>query len=142
MSTLDCTNGLYAFQVTSIFIGGGLIGSLLAQKIIDPRGRRAGVQLATAGYLIGSLVLAVADSVNILIVGRSAISHFIEIFHSSLSRFFKGLAAGLGLCVIPPFLSEISPPKVRGTVGKPDPEDIRLTEHKQYEQVSSTNLGL
>jgi len=39
--------------------------------------------------------------VNVLIVGR----------------FFKGLASGLGLCVIPPFLSEISPPKVRGTVG-------------------------
>jgi SP family facilitated glucose transporter-like MFS transporter 3 len=99
---------------------------------MDPRGRRAGVQLAAAGYLIGSLVLALADSVNALIVGRSAIFHFIEISHSSLSRFFKGLAAGLGLCVIPPFLSEISPPKVRGVVGKPDPEEMVLTEHKQF----------
>ena len=39
-------------------------------------------------------------------------------FHSSLSnRFFIGLAAGLGLCVVPAFLSEISPPKIRDAVG-------------------------
>ena len=52
----------------------------MAQKIIDPRGRRAGVQLATAGYLIGSLVLVFADSVNVLIVGRSVMFHFREVF--------------------------------------------------------------
>jgi MFS transporter, SP family, solute carrier family 2 (facilitated glucose transporter), member 3 len=28
-----------------------------------------------------------------------------------------GIGAGLGLCVIPPFLSEISPPKIRDAVG-------------------------
>ena len=113
----------------------------MAQKIIDPRGRRAGVQLATAGYLIGSLVLTVADTVNILIVGRSAISLFIQMFHLYLSRFFKGLAAGLGLCVIPPFLSEISPPKIRGAVGKPDPKDVASLSTEKYKQVFSINLG-
>ena len=91
----------------------------MAPRIIDPLGRRAGVQLASVGYLIGSLVLTIANSVGLLIVGRSAMFHFIEIVHSSRSRLFKGLAAGLGLCVIPPFLAEISPPKIRGAVGKP-----------------------
>jgi SP family facilitated glucose transporter-like MFS transporter 3 len=32
-------------------------------------------------------------------------------------RFLIGIGAGLGLCVIPPFLSEISPPKIRDAVG-------------------------
>ena len=49
--------------------------------------------------------------------------HFTEIFHLYSSRFVKGLAAGLGPCVIPPYLSEISPPKVRGAIGKPELKD-------------------
>lgn len=36
---------------------------------------------------------------------------------SSIRRFLIGIGAGLGLCVIPAFLSEISPPSIRDSVG-------------------------
>lgn len=34
-------------------------------------------------------------------------------------RFTTGLAAGLGICVVPIYLSEIAPPKIKGSVGEP-----------------------
>lgn len=87
--------------ITSIFTVGGFIASLFANRVTDPYGRRPAVQLNAILVMLGSLIAATASSVLMLSIGR----------------FFIGLAAGLGLCVIPAFLSEISPPKIRDAVG-------------------------
>ncbi|PVG02986.1 general substrate transporter [Serendipita vermifera] len=86
---------------TSIFTIGGLLASLLANRIIDPYGRKPAVQLNAMAVALGSALLAIGSSVLVLAAGR----------------FIIGLGAGLGLCVIPSFLSEISPPKIRDSVG-------------------------
>ncbi|KAG8831585.1 hypothetical protein FRC17_002901 [Serendipita sp. 399] len=87
--------------ITSIFTIGGLISSLLANRITDPYGRRPAVQINAILVALGSAIAATASSV----------------FALSVARFLIGLAAGLALCVAPAFLSEIAPSKVRDAVG-------------------------
>ncbi|KAG8799484.1 hypothetical protein FRC19_003759 [Serendipita sp. 401] len=87
--------------ITSIFTIGGLISSLVANRITDPYGRRPAVQINAILVALGSAIAATASSV----------------FALSVARFLIGLAAGLALCVAPSFLSEIAPPKVRDAVG-------------------------
>ncbi|KIM32331.1 hypothetical protein M408DRAFT_63315 [Serendipita vermifera MAFF 305830] len=87
--------------VTSAFLVGGLTASLFANRLTDPYGRKMTVQISAVFSGVGSALLATALSVTMLVIGR----------------FMIGVGAGLALCVIPPFLSEISPPKIRGAVG-------------------------
>jgi SP family facilitated glucose transporter-like MFS transporter 3 len=87
-------------------------------------------------------VLAVAEDMNLLLVGRSVTFYFGGTPRSTLSRFFKGLAAGLGLCVIPPFLSEISPPGRQGAVGKPVLRGRRPTETQTLRTGILNQFGL
>lgn len=57
-------------QVTSIFSVGGLIGSFIAGKLADAKGRKFTSLFNTIGFIIGSLILIYTTNVNSFLVGR------------------------------------------------------------------------
>ncbi|KAI0075467.1 general substrate transporter [Panus rudis PR-1116 ss-1] len=87
--------------VTSVYTIGGLLGSMVANVIIDRWGRHAAVRSSAASYLAGSAIMGFSASLAPLIIGRVLV----------------GLGAGFGLCVGPIFVSEIAPSKIKGAVG-------------------------
>ncbi|GBE82524.1 Probable metabolite transport protein [Sparassis crispa] len=87
--------------VTSVYTVGGLSGSLGANLVMDRWGRKGAVLTSSVAMAFGAGMMGVAASLTPLVIGRLV----------------TGMGAGLGLCVGPIFLSEIAPPKKRGTVG-------------------------
>ncbi|KAF9027161.1 general substrate transporter [Hymenopellis radicata] len=87
--------------VTSIFTVGGLVGSLMANVVSDNYGRRPAATLSAAILVLGTLIQAVSSGVTGLCLGR----------------FLVGVSAGVGLCVSPVYISEITPKDMKGKVG-------------------------
>lgn len=87
--------------VTSVFTVGGLCGSISANLAMEKWGRRGAVRLSAAATTTGAAIMCVAGTVWALIIGRLLV----------------GVGAGLGICVGPVYVSEIAPPKRRGSVG-------------------------
>ncbi|KAG1748967.1 general substrate transporter [Suillus paluster] len=87
--------------VTSIYTVGGFFGSLTANIAMDRYGRKGASRLSAALAAVGSAVFGLSASVGPLILGR----------------FLVGLAAGLGICICPIYLSEIAPAKIKGNLG-------------------------
>ncbi|KAJ8462028.1 hypothetical protein ONZ51_g11165 [Trametes cubensis] len=87
--------------LTSIYTVGGLLGSIGANVVMDRWGRK-GACLASAFIMaVGAGFMGVAASLSPLVIGR----------------LLTGVAAGLGLCVGPIYISEIAPTKIKGAVG-------------------------
>ncbi|EIW60651.1 general substrate transporter [Trametes versicolor FP-101664 SS1] len=87
--------------LTSVYTVGGLLGSLGANVVMDRWGRK-GACLASAFVMaVGAGFMAVSATLPPLIIGR----------------LLTGVAAGLGLCVGPIYISEIAPTKIKGAVG-------------------------
>ncbi|KAL1378720.1 hypothetical protein pipiens_015396 [Culex pipiens pipiens] len=89
--------------VVSIFLIGGVIGSLGGAVLADRIGRKrtylmCGILHAIGG--LGFLLCRTIDSFELLFLGR----------------FVVGLAAGLTTSSVPMYLSEVSPIKLRGTI--------------------------
>jgi len=78
-----------------------LIGSMSANVAMDCWGRRGASRLSAAMTALGALSMAVSSSVVALLVGRGLV----------------GIGAGIGICVGPIYLSEIAPPKIKGSIG-------------------------
>ncbi|KAF8589928.1 general substrate transporter [Ramaria rubella] len=92
----------FAFSVvTSSFTVGGLVGSIAADRSMDYLGRKVSIRINSILILLGSALMALSASVPVLVIGR----------------FLTGAASGLGICVVPAYLSEISPPAIKGSVG-------------------------
>lgn len=87
--------------VTAIFTVGGCVGSITGNRIAEVRGRKSAIRISTILTLLGALLMAVSLSVLHLVIGRLLV----------------GLGSGLGLCVVPIYLSEISPASIKGSVG-------------------------
>ncbi|KAG1868745.1 general substrate transporter [Suillus tomentosus] len=87
--------------VTSMYTMGGFFGSLSANIVMDRYGRKGASRLSAVLTAVGSAVFGLSSSVGPLILGR----------------FLVGLAAGLGICLCPIYLSEIAPVKIRGNLG-------------------------
>ncbi|KIJ29886.1 hypothetical protein M422DRAFT_36797 [Sphaerobolus stellatus SS14] len=94
-------NDLQFSIVTSAFTIGGLLGSIGADRSMESLGRKSSIRLCTLLILLGSALMTVSASVPPMVVGRLLI----------------GIGSGLGLCVVPPYLSEISPDNIKGSVG-------------------------
>lgn len=84
----------------SVALLGALVGSLLAGSLSDWIGRKPVIIISDFVFILGSLQMALADSIAVLMVGRIII----------------GLAVGVASMVVPVYLSEISPIKVRGKI--------------------------
>ncbi|WVF69339.1 hypothetical protein IAT40_004115 [Kwoniella sp. CBS 6097] len=88
---LDLDSTLYGL-VTAIFTVGGLVGSLISSWVVEKEGIKGGI--AWTGYLnlIGVLGMGIAP-------------HWILL---ALGRFTVGIASGIAICLVPPYLSIIA----------------------------------
>lgn len=87
--------------VIAAFCLGGLIGALSAPSLADRFGRKKILIYHNIFYVLGTILLALASHSSLLILGR----------------LFIGIASGVCTVVVPTYLSEIAPEKVRGILG-------------------------
>ena len=80
---------------------GGFFGGLLAGKLIDLWGRRSTLMMVCVPLIIGWLLIAYANGVAMLLVGR----------------FVTGFCAGILTLSAPVYIAETSTPKARGFLG-------------------------
>ncbi|XP_028852252.1 solute carrier family 2, facilitated glucose transporter member 6 [Denticeps clupeoides] len=85
----------------SIFSLGAAAGGLVAMFLNDKVGRKMSIMMSALPSSVGYLVIVVAQSMWMLYTGR----------------FLTGIAAGMSAASIPVYVSEISHPAVRGTLG-------------------------
>ncbi|QRV89647.1 Sugar (and other) transporter [Ceratobasidium sp. AG-Ba] len=86
--------------LTAMFTVGGFAGSLGAGRFLN-QGRKHAV-LWHGGLLVaGSLLMSIANSIPVLIIGRLLV----------------GLGCGVGICSVPVYLAEVSPPAIQGRIG-------------------------
>jgi len=87
--------------LTSIFSVGGLIGSAGANVVMDTRGRRGALRISACLTAIGAFLMSIASGYTLLVIGRLLI----------------GISCGIGICLTPIFIAEVSPARIRGKVG-------------------------
>jgi sugar porter (SP) family MFS transporter len=93
--------GLSSFQqelVTSLLLVGAVVGAMAAGRIADVLGRRLTVLITAAVFIVGVMLAAFTPTFPVLLVARIII----------------GLAVGSASMVVPLYIGEIVPPKVRG----------------------------
>ena len=86
--------------VVSVLVAGGFLGGLGIGPLADARGRRAALLATTLPLTLGTLVSASADSFADMTMGR----------------LITGVGVGASSQIVPLYLSEVSPPNLRGTV--------------------------
>ncbi|OMJ26827.1 Solute carrier family 2, facilitated glucose transporter member 3 [Smittium culicis] len=94
---LPMTDNYFAF-ITSVLAIGALIGSLSSSHFADTYGRKYTIIFNSCTFFIGSIFEAFAITPFMLLFGR----------------FVSGIAGGIGLVVVPMYLTEISPVDSRG----------------------------
>jgi sugar porter (SP) family MFS transporter len=94
-------NTLAEGLVVSICLGGAFIGCLFSGSVADAIGRRRAFQLSALPMIIGAAVSALTNSMEGMLFGR----------------FLVGTGMGLGPPVASLYITEVSPPVVRGTYG-------------------------
>jgi sugar porter (SP) family MFS transporter len=93
--------GLSSFQeelVTSLLLVGAVVGALLAGRVADLIGRRLTVLITAAVFVVGVLLAAFTPTFPVLLAARIII----------------GLAVGSASMVVPLYIGEVVPPRVRG----------------------------
>lgn len=86
--------------MVSLALLGAFFGSLLAGPLSDWSGRKLIIIFSDLLFVAGSLIMAFADSIIMLMVGR----------------FVVGLGVGIASMIVPVYLSEVSPISTRGRV--------------------------
>ncbi|QSX00540.1 sugar porter family MFS transporter [Haloterrigena alkaliphila] len=79
---------------------GAIIGAAFGGRLADRLGRRRLILVGAVVFFVGSLIMAVAPNVEVLILGRIV----------------DGIGVGFASVVGPLYISEISPPKIRGSL--------------------------
>jgi Arabinose efflux permease len=86
--------------VSGVLAFGAMAGCLIAGFLSDQIGRKWVMFIAGALFTISSLTLAFAGTVAILITGR----------------ILSGIAIGMASTIVPLYISEVAPAKIRGTL--------------------------
>ncbi|ONK80425.1 uncharacterized protein A4U43_C01F17590 [Asparagus officinalis] len=94
-------NTLEEGLVVSMCLGGALVGSLFSGWIADGIGRRRAFQLSALPLVVGACLSASSATLQGMLVGR----------------FLVGTGMGVGPPVASLYITEVSPPTVRGTYG-------------------------
>ena len=76
------------------------VGGLVSGKVCDMIGRRATIAIACAIFIVGAVMMSVAQQYATLLLGRVV----------------TGLGVGAGLCVAPVYTAELAPPSIRGAL--------------------------
>jgi sugar porter (SP) family MFS transporter len=93
--------GLSSFEqelVTSLLLVGAAVGALFAGRIADRVGRRLTVLGTALIFIVGVLLAAFTPTFPVLLVARIVI----------------GLAVGAASMVVPLYIGEVAPPRIRG----------------------------
>lgn len=85
----------------SLMTVGALTGGLVAGYLVDSLGRKLSIMFSSLGFIAGWILMATAGTVVVLCLGRV------------ITGFFTGLIS----LAVPVYVSEISRPEVRGTLG-------------------------
>ena len=80
---------------------GGMIGSLIGGKLSDKLGRRKALLVDDFIFIVGTVLCTFAPRYAILVIGRLIV----------------GFGVGISSSVIPLFITEISPVRIRGQIG-------------------------
>ncbi|XP_023248142.1 solute carrier family 2, facilitated glucose transporter member 1-like [Copidosoma floridanum] len=91
-------------SIVSIFLIGGVTGSLISSVIANKLGRRGALAIGNVCGIIGAAMLFLVP-----------IIHSVELF--LLGRLIVGLSGGLATSLLPTYMTEIAPLKLRGAVG-------------------------
>ncbi|CCH42839.1 Myo-inositol transporter 1 [Wickerhamomyces ciferrii] len=84
--------------ITSIMSAGAFVGGIVGGVVIDRIGRRIPLLISSVLFIIGSIIQASA----------------FELIQMSIGRFVVGLGVGLAPMIVPVFIAELSPAKLRG----------------------------
>ena len=77
---------------------GATLGSLVSGTISDRYGRKPIILVSAVLYTLGAIIMALTPSISVLMIGR----------------FVVGLGIGASSQIVPLYLSEVAPIKVRG----------------------------
>jgi len=87
--------------VSSMFTLGGLIGALAGGPIASARGRLFAMRLTGIFFFVGSILLTLGASIVMMCI----------------ARILSGIGAGAATVIVPIYISEVAPPRERGTFG-------------------------
>ncbi|KMQ94292.1 solute carrier family facilitated glucose transporter member 5, partial [Lasius niger] len=90
--------------IVSIFLIGGVSGSLIASWLSDRFGRKRALSVGNICGMVGAIVFLLVRDVN-----------SVELF--LIARMIVGLSGGLATALLPMYMTEIAPLKLRGAVG-------------------------
>lgn len=95
----DFTLSTFQQELTvAILLLGATVSAAFAGAITDVIGRKRTILLAAAIFFIAALVMAFAPNFTVLVIGR----------------LFVGVAIGIASLSVPMYVSELSPPNIRG----------------------------
>lgn len=94
------TNAFLQGTVVSGAMVGAIVGAAFGGRLADRLGRRRLILIGAVLFFVGSLIMAIAPSVGILIVGRV----------------LDGVGIGFASVVGPLYIAEIAPTKIRGSL--------------------------
>ncbi|GAB1316176.1 high affinity glucose transporter [Madurella fahalii] len=86
--------------ITASMPAGSLVGSLVSSFIADRYSRKVALQFSCVLWIIGSILMAAAQNIPMLCIGRV----------------ICGLCVGIASSVVPIYQSEIAPKEIRGRV--------------------------
>ncbi|KAF1995685.1 high affinity glucose transporter [Amniculicola lignicola CBS 123094] len=86
--------------ITAAIPGGSFVGALTSGWLTDRFGRKTSVQIGCIFWCIGSIIVCASNGIGMLIAGR----------------FINGFAVGICSAQVPVYVSELSPPSMRGRV--------------------------
>ncbi|XP_072751731.1 solute carrier family 2, facilitated glucose transporter member 5 isoform X2 [Anoplolepis gracilipes] len=90
--------------IVSVFLIGGVSGSLIASWLSDRFGRKGALSVGNICGIVGAILFLLVRDLN-----------SVELF--LLARVFVGLSGGLATALLPMYMTEIAPLKLRGAVG-------------------------
>lgn len=89
---------------TTLFVVGGMIGAFTSKYVLDKYGRKNGILFHYIFTINGSVLVFICKYIN-----RPELM--------MISRLFYGIQGGMSCGLIPTYLSETSPPALRGATG-------------------------
>lgn len=90
--------------IVSVFLIGGVCGSLNASWLSDRYGRKGALIMGNICGIVGAILFLLVRSVN-------SVEFFL------IARVFVGVSGGLATSLLPMYMTEIAPLKLRGAVG-------------------------